>query len=103
MEKKYYNPSREPVTKADLSALKTEIIEAVQDTVKGFATQETVNAMMETVAETKESVTELTGLMKDMLQELTATHEDVQYVRTTVTVQAHTDASHEAAIESLTK
>ena len=95
--------SSEPVTKADLSALKTEIIEAVHDTVKGFATQETVTAMMETVAETKEGVTELTGLMKDMLQDLTATHEDVRYVRTTVTTLARSDATHEAAIESLRK
>jgi hypothetical protein len=28
-------------------------------------------------------MTALTGLMKDMLEELTATHEDVCYVRTT--------------------
>jgi hypothetical protein len=95
--------SSEPVTKADLSALKTEIIEAVQDTVKGFATQETVNAMMETVAETKEGVTELTGLMKDMLEEATTTHNDVRYVRTTVAMLARSDAAHEAAIESLRK
>jgi hypothetical protein len=58
---------------------------------------------METVAETKEGVTGLTGLMTDMLQELTATHEDVRYVHTTVTMQARSDAAHEAAIESLTK
>ena len=105
MAKSHHNQSSssEPVTKADLSVLKTEIIEAVQDTVKGFATQETVNAMMETVAETKEGVTKLTGLMKDMLQDLTATHEDVRYVRTTVTTLAQSDAAHEAAIESLRK
>ncbi len=41
--------------------------------------------------------------MKDMLEDLTATHEDVRYVRTTVTMQAHSDAAHEAAIESLRK
>jgi hypothetical protein len=58
---------------------------------------------METVADTKEGMTGLTGLMQDMLEELTATHDDVRYVRTTVTMQAHTDAAHEAAIESLTK
>jgi uncharacterized protein (UPF0335 family) len=46
---------------------------------------------------------ELTGLMKDMFQELTAMHEDVRYVRTTVTMLARSDAAHEAAIESLTK
>ena len=103
MEKKHYNPSSEPATKADLSALKTEIIEAVQDTVKGFATQETVSVVMETVAETKESMTELTGLMKEMLHELGATHEDVRYVRASMTMLAHSDAAHEAAIESLRK
>jgi hypothetical protein len=59
--------------------------------------------MMETVAETKERVTELTGLMKDMLEEVTATHEDVRSVRTSVTMLARTDAAHEAAIESLRK
>ena len=95
--------SSKQATKADLNALKTEIIEAVQDTVKGLAPQETVSTVMETVAETKEHVTELIGLMKDMLQELTATHEDVRYVRTTVTMLAQGDAAHEAAIESLRK
>jgi hypothetical protein len=58
---------------------------------------------METVAETKESVTDLTGLMKEMLEDLTATHEDVRYVRTTMTTLVQSDAAHEAAIESLRK
>jgi predicted nucleic acid-binding Zn-ribbon protein len=58
---------------------------------------------VETVAETKEGVTELKGLMQDMLEELTTTHEDVRAVRTTVTTLAHSDAAHEAAIESLRK
>ena len=39
--------------------------------------------------------------MKDMLEDLTATHEDVRYVRTTVTMLAQSDAAHEAAIESI--
>jgi hypothetical protein len=99
MEKKHTNP----LTLADLSALKTEIVAAVKDSVQGLATQETVSAMMETVAETKESVTGLTGLMQDMLEELTATHDDVRYVRTTVTMLARSDATHESAIESLRK
>jgi carbonic anhydrase len=85
----------------DLNAIKTEIIDAVKDTVKELARQETVSAVMETVAETKEGVTELKGLMTDMMQELTATHEDVRYVRTTVAMLTHSDAVHEAAIESL--
>jgi len=91
-----------PATTADLRAMKTEIIDAVKDTVKGLATQESVSAVMETVAETKEGVTELTGLMKDMMQELTATHEDVRSVRTTVTMLVTSDAAHEAAINTLT-
>jgi hypothetical protein len=101
MEKTHHNQSREPATKADLRAMKTEIIDAVKDTVTGLATQETVSAVMETVAETKEGVTELTGLVTDMMQELTAAHEDVRYVRTTVTMLVRSDAAHEAAIESL--
>jgi chaperonin cofactor prefoldin len=59
--------------------------------------------MMETVAETKEGVTELMGLIKDMLEEVNATHEDVRYARTSVTMLARTDIAHEAAIESLRK
>jgi ABC-type Na+ efflux pump permease subunit len=95
------NQSREPATKADLHAMKTEIIDAVKATVTGLATQDTVSAVMEAAADTKEGVTELTGLMKDMMQELTTTHEDIRYVRTTVTMLATSDAAHEAAIESL--
>ena len=104
MEKKHPNP----LTLADLkAALKGS---ATKDDLKSLATQEALNALTtkvtmvtETVAETKESVTELTGLMKDTLQAVTATHEDVGYVRTTMTMLAHTDAAHEAAIESLRK
>jgi hypothetical protein len=101
MEKTRNNQSREPATTADLRAMKTEIIDAVKDTVTGLATPETVSAVMETVAETKEGVTELTGLMKEMMEELTATHEDVRYVRNTVTMLVTSDAAHEAALESL--
>jgi ABC-type transporter Mla subunit MlaD len=103
MEKSNNHQSSMPATTADLSALKTEIIAAVKDSVQGLATQETVSAVMEAVAETKERVTDLTGLMKEMLEDLTATHEDVRYVRTTVTTLARSDAAHEAAIESLRK
>jgi uncharacterized protein (UPF0335 family) len=95
MEKQYPNP----LTLADLKEALKGL--ATQEDLKALAPQETVTAMMETVAETKQGVTEVTGLMKDMLQELTATHEDVRYVRTTVTMQAHSDAAHEAAMESL--
>ena len=58
---------------------------------------------METVAETKEGITGLTGLMQDMLEALSATHDDVRYVRTTVTTLARSDAAHEVAIGSLRK
>ena len=59
--------------------------------------------MMETVAEVKESMTVVKETMHEMLRELTATHEDVRYVRTSVTMLARSDAAHEAAIESLRK
>ena len=90
-----------PLTLADLKEALKGL--ATQEDLKALAPQETVSAVMETVAETKESVTELTGLMKDMLEEVTATHEDVRYVRTTITMLARSDAAHEAAIESLRK
>jgi septation ring formation regulator EzrA len=97
MQRKHHNP----LTLADLKEALTGL--ATQEDLKALAPQETVNAIMETVAETKEGMTELTGLMQDMLEELTATHDDVRYVRTTVTTLAQSDATHEAAIESLTK
>ena len=97
MDKKHANP----LTLADMKAALTGL--ATQEDLNALAPRETVTAMMETVAETKESVTELTGRMKDMLQELSATHEDVRYVRTTITTLAQSDAAHEAAIESLRK
>ena len=103
MENKPDTQLSEPATTADLNAMKTEIIDAVKDTVQGLATQETLSAVMETVAETKEGVTELKGLVTEMMEELTATHEDVCYVRTTVNMLARSDAAHEAAIESLRK
>ena len=97
MEKKHTNP----LTLADLKEALKGL--ATQEDLKALAPQETVSAIMETVAETKESVTELTGLMKDMLEELTATHDDVRSVRATMNMQAHSDAAHEAAIELLRK
>jgi hypothetical protein len=83
--------------------MKTEIIDAVKDTVKELATQATVTAVMETAAETKEGVTQLKGLMTEIMEELTATHEDVRYVRHPVTMLVTSDAAHESAIESLRK
>ena len=97
MDKKHPNP----LTLADLKEALKGL--AAKEDLKAVAPQETVNAIMETLAETKEGMTGLAGLMQDMLEELTATHDDVRYVRTTVTMQARSDAAHEAAIESLTK
>ena len=95
MEKKHTNP----LTLADLKEALKGL--ATQEDLKALAPQETVTAMIKSAAETKEGVAELTGRMKDMLQELTATHEDVRDVRTTVTTLAQSDAAHEATIESL--
>jgi ABC-type transporter Mla subunit MlaD len=97
MEKKHHNP----LTLADLKEALKGL--ATTEDLKALAPRETVSAVMEAVAETKESVTDLTGLMKEMLEDLTATHEDVRYVRTTATTLAQSDAAHEAAIESLRK
>jgi uncharacterized protein (UPF0335 family) len=97
MEQKHHNP----LTLADLKDALTGL--ATTEDLKALAPREMVNAVMEAVAETKEGVTSLTGLMKDMLEEVTATHEDVRAVRTTVTMLARDDAAHEAAIESLRK
>jgi hypothetical protein len=74
MGKRNPNQSSKPATTADLDALKTEIIAAVKDTVQGLATQETVSAVQE------------------MLEELSATHDDVRYVRTTVTMLTRSEA-----------
>jgi chaperonin cofactor prefoldin len=73
MEKAHHNQSSEPATTADLRAMKTELIDAVNDT------------------------------MKDMMEELTTTHEDERYVRNTVTMLVRSDAAYEVAIESLKK
>ena len=54
MEKRNHNQVSETATKADLHAMKTENIDTVKDT------------------------------MKEMMEELTATHEDVRSVRNTV-------------------
>ena len=97
MEKKHHNP----LTLADLKEALTGV--ATKDDLNALAPRATVNAVMEAVVETKEGVTEINGIMKDMLQVLTATHEDVRYVRTTMSMLAHSDAAHEAAIESLRK
>jgi archaellum component FlaC len=76
---------------------------ATKEDLKALAPQETVNTGIETVAELKESMTGMKDTTQEMMEELHATHEDVRYVRTTVTMLARSDAAHEAAIESLRK
>lgn len=44
---------------------------------------------------------ELTGIMKDMAEELTATHEDVRAIRTTVSLLVRHDVAQDAAIKTL--
>jgi predicted nucleic acid-binding Zn-ribbon protein len=97
MEKKHTNP----LTLADMKAALKGL--ATKDDLKALAPRETVNAVMETVAETREGMTELRGLMQDMLEELTATHADVRHIRHTTEMLVKSDAAHEAAIESLRK
>jgi methyl-accepting chemotaxis protein len=96
MEKKHHNP----LPLADLKeALKGFV---TTEDLKALASRETVSTVMEAVAETKEGMTELTGLMQDMLEELTATHEDVRYVRTTVTTLAQSDEEFQDVLDRVT-
>jgi hypothetical protein len=39
--------------------------------------------------------------MKDLAEELTATHEDVRYIRTTVSLLVRNDVAQDAAIKTL--
>jgi chaperonin cofactor prefoldin len=41
-------------------------------------------------------------VQKDMLEELSATHEDVRYIRNTVNMLVKSDAAQDAAIKTLT-
>jgi hypothetical protein len=40
--------------------------------------------------------------MKDVAEEVTATHEDVRYLRRSMDMLAHNDAAQDAAINTLT-
>ena len=44
---------------------------------------------------------ELTETMKDLAEVLTATHEDVRYIRTTVSLLVRNDVAQDAAIKTL--
>jgi hypothetical protein len=86
--------AHEPATYADLRALK--------DSVTALATQAAVSAVMETAAETKEGVTELKGHMRDMMEDLTATHEAVRYLWRSVDMLVRDDAAQDVAMKTLT-
>lgn len=57
--------------------------------------------MIQRTMASKEDVTRIESLQRNMLEELNATHEDVRYVRNTVSTLVHSDAAHEAAIAEL--
>jgi chaperonin cofactor prefoldin len=44
---------------------------------------------------------DMKGVLKDVVQELNATHEDVRYVRTTVNLLVRNDVAQDAAIKTL--
>jgi chaperonin cofactor prefoldin len=44
---------------------------------------------------------DMKGVLKDVVQELNATHEDVRYIRTTVNLLVHNDVAQDAAIKTL--
>ncbi len=73
-------------------------------------TIEELAAMMHKHMASKEDIKELRAetngvkdTMQEMMEELTATHEDVRYIRTMVNMVVKSDAAHQAAIESLRK
>ena len=45
---------------------------------------------------------DIKGTLKDVVQELNATHEDVRYIRTTVNLLVRNDVAQDAAIKTLT-
>jgi predicted nucleic acid-binding Zn-ribbon protein len=76
-----------------------DLAEVMQRTM---VSKEDIKAVREEITGVKDRVVNVEHIQKDILNELNATHDDVRYVRTTITMLAHTDAAHEAAIESLT-
>jgi chaperonin cofactor prefoldin len=44
---------------------------------------------------------DMKGVLKDVVQELHATHEDVRYIRTTVNLLVRNDVAQDAAIKTL--
>jgi predicted nucleic acid-binding Zn-ribbon protein len=84
MAKKHANLSSEPATNADLGALKAEIIAAVQDTVKGLATQEALSALTTNVTTIQETVNAIMDTVAETKEDLTAVKEEIQEFRTEV-------------------
>jgi transcriptional regulator NrdR family protein len=76
-----------------------DLAEVMQRTM---VSKEAIKAVREEITGVQDRVVNVEHIQKDILNELNATHDDVRYVRTTITMRAHTDAAHEAAIESLT-
>jgi hypothetical protein len=104
MVKKHPNP----LTLADLKEALTGL--ATKDDLNALATREaltgpttTVNTGTETVPELKESLTVVKETMNELLEGQTAIHEDVRYLRRSVDMLTRSDATHEAAIDSLGK
>jgi predicted DNA-binding helix-hairpin-helix protein len=77
-----------PTTLDDLAAMINE----------GFKT----TASKEDVKEVRAEMSSLRSTMSDMAEELTATHGDVRYIRSTVTMLVRNDAAQDAAINTLT-
>ena len=50
----------------------------------------------------KDELNDVKQMMKDVLEELNATHEDVRYIRTTVIMLVRNDAAQDATINTLT-
>jgi peptidoglycan hydrolase CwlO-like protein len=84
MEKQPHNPSSESATKADLGALKAEIIAAVQDTVKGLATQEALSTLTTNVTTIQETVTTIMETVAETKEDMTAVKEEIREFRTEV-------------------
>jgi hypothetical protein len=69
---------------AELNALKAEIIAAVQDTVKGLATQEALSALTTNVTTIQETVNTIMETVAETKEDMTAVKEDIQEFRTEV-------------------
>jgi hypothetical protein len=66
------------------------------------ATIYTHMASKEDIKELWAEVNGMKGTMQEMAQELTATHEDVRYLRRSVDMLVHNDVAQDAAIKALT-